>query len=90
MPCGPVQDMKQVFEHPQVVARGMRLDLPHPTAAEGTVPGVACPIKLVGEELPPPTAPPMLGAHTDGVLREVLGMSEDEIHALREARVIHS
>ena len=77
-----------MFEHPQVVARGMRLDLPHPTAAGGSVPGVACPIKLVGEELPAATAPPTLGAHTDGVLREVLGMEEAEIEALRAAKVI--
>ena len=88
VPCGPVQDMKQVFEHPQVVARGMRVDLPHPTAAGGTVPGVACPIKLVGEEPPPATAPPLLGAHTDSVLREVLGMSDAEIGRLRDAEVI--
>lgn len=88
VPCGPVCNMKQVFEHPQVIARGMRLDLPHPTAADGTVPGVACPIKLVGEELPTPTAPPMLGAHTDSVLREVVGMDDAEIRALRESNVV--
>ena len=66
----------------------MRMDLPHPTAAGGTVPQVACPIKLVGEELPPPRAPPTLGAHTDSVLREVLGMDEAEISSLRESQVI--
>jgi crotonobetainyl-CoA:carnitine CoA-transferase CaiB-like acyl-CoA transferase len=88
VPCGPVQDMRQVFEHPQVVARGMRLDLPHPTAAEGTVPGVACPIRLVGEELPAPTAPPQLGEHTDRVLKDVLGMPESVICELRDGKVI--
>ena len=88
VPCGPVCNMEQVFEQPQVKARGMRLDLPHPTAAEGTVPGVACPIKLVGEELPPATAPPALGAHTESVLRDVLGMDEAEIRSLRDANVI--
>jgi crotonobetainyl-CoA:carnitine CoA-transferase CaiB-like acyl-CoA transferase len=88
VPCGPVCDMKQVFEHPQVVARGMRLELPHPTAAEGSVPGVACPIKLVGEELPAPRAPPLLGAHTDEVLREVARLDDAQIRALREAGVV--
>ena len=88
VPCGPVCNMQQVFEHPQVVARGMRMDLPHPTAAEGTVPQVACPIKLVGEELPPATAPPMLGAHSDSVLREVLGMGQDEIRSLRKEGIV--
>lgn len=88
VPCGPVCNMKQVFEHPQVVARGMRLDLPHPTAAAGSVPGVACPIKLVGEELPMPRAPPLLGAHTDEVLREVLNMDDAQIRDLRESGVV--
>ena len=88
VPCGPVQNMEQVFQHPQVVARGMRLDLPHPTAAAGTVPGVACPIKLVGEQLPPATAPPLLGADTDAVLRDVVGMDDAEICALRDAHVV--
>jgi len=88
VPCGPVCDMQQVFDHPQVIARGMRMDLPHPTAAQGTVPQVACPIKLVGEELPPATAPPTLGAHTVSVLREVLDMDDAQIRSLREARVI--
>ena len=78
----------QVFELPQIVARGMRMDLPHPTAAEGTVPQVACPIKLVGEELPTASAPPTLGAHTDTVLGEVLGMDAVAIGKLREARII--
>ena len=66
----------------------MRLDLPHPSAAEGSVPGVRCPITLVGEELPPSTAPPRLGAHTESVLRELLGMSDAQISALRERSVI--
>lgn len=66
----------------------MRIDLPHPTAAEGTVPQVACPIKLVGEELPPATAPPMLGAHSESVLRDILDMGDDEIRSLRAKKVI--
>ena len=66
----------------------MRMDLPHPTAAEGTVPQVASPIKLVGEELPAATAPPTLGAHTEDVLQEVLGMDGAAIGALREEKVI--
>ena len=65
-----------------------RLSTTNHSAAAGTVPGVACPIKLVGEELPPPTAPPLLGAHTESVLRDVLGLPDGEIRALREAHVI--
>ena len=80
--------MRQVFEHPQVIARGMRVDLPHATAADGSVPGLACPIKLVGEDLPSTAAPPLLGEHTDSVLREVAGLDDVQIRALREEQVI--
>ena len=43
MPCGPINTLDQVFADPQVVARGMRIDLPHPTA--GSVPQVASPLR---------------------------------------------
>ena len=46
VPCGPVNNLDQVFADPQVQARGMRVDVPHPTAAAGTVPLVANPIKM--------------------------------------------
>ena len=44
--------------------------------------------KMVGEEPPPATAPPLLGAHTDTVLREVLGLDDAKLRELREAQVI--
>jgi crotonobetainyl-CoA:carnitine CoA-transferase CaiB-like acyl-CoA transferase len=86
VPNGPINNIRQVFEEPQVVARGMRIDLPHPSA--GTVPLVASPMRFsatpVEHRLPPPT----LGQHTEEVLHEVLGFDEKRIRALREARVV--
>jgi formyl-CoA transferase len=69
-----------VFEHPQVRARKMRIDVPHPLS--GSVPLVASPMKL---SVTPPQctqAPPMLGEHTTAVLQERLGMNADQIAEL--------
>jgi crotonobetainyl-CoA:carnitine CoA-transferase CaiB-like acyl-CoA transferase len=83
VPCGPVNTIDRVFEDPQVKARGMKVDLPHPLAGEGTVPLIANPVKLSGTPIHYRHAPPTLGQHTDEVLAEVLGMSEAEIAAER-------
>ncbi|MBK17539.1 MAG: CoA transferase [Rhodospirillaceae bacterium] len=86
VPCGPLNNMEQVFAHPQVQARGMQMELDHPLA--GTVPQVASPIKITGEEFEYQGAPPTLGQHSEHVLGEVLDMSEDEITALRDSGVL--
>lgn len=59
IPAGPINTIDQVFADPQVIARGLRIDLPHPTA--GTVPGVANPIRFSSTPLVPDRAPPVLG-----------------------------
>ncbi|MFL6551676.1 MAG: CaiB/BaiF CoA transferase family protein [Povalibacter sp.] len=86
IPLGPINSLAQVFEHPQVQSRQMRIDVPHPLA--GTVPQVASPIKM--SETPPQssTAPPLLGEHTNQVLQQRLGLSSDDIDRLRAAGVI--
>lgn len=86
VPCGPLNNMEQVFAHPQVQARGMQMELDHPLA--GSVPQVASPIKYSGEELEYQGAPPTLGQHSDLVLSDILDMSEDEIETLRNAGVL--
>ena len=88
VPCGPVNTLDQVFADPQVQARGMRLDLPHPSASAGTVPLVANPLKM---SLTPPDyrhSPPTLGEHSDEVLEELLGLGEAERAQLRAAGTI--
>jgi crotonobetainyl-CoA:carnitine CoA-transferase CaiB-like acyl-CoA transferase len=88
VPCGPVNDMTQVFADPHVQSRGMVTTLPHDLAGGAPVPFVASPIKM--SETPPAyrLPPPTLGQHTDDVLHELLGLRDDEIAALRAEKVI--
>jgi len=81
VPGGPVNTIDRVFEDPQVKAREMRIDLPHPLAGDGTVPLIANPVKLSGTPIEYRHAPPTLGQHTDEILAEVLGLDADEIAA---------
>ena len=85
VPCGPVKNIAQVFEDEQVVARNMKIDVPHPQAQSGTVPLIANPVKFSETPIQYRMAPPTLGQHTDEILREVLGCDEGEIAALADA-----
>jgi crotonobetainyl-CoA:carnitine CoA-transferase CaiB-like acyl-CoA transferase len=86
VPNGPINDIAQVFDEPQVKARGVRIEAAHPVA--GTVPMVASPMRFSGTPLEHKTPPPMLGEHTDEVLQKVLGKKPDEIARLRDAKVV--
>jgi crotonobetainyl-CoA:carnitine CoA-transferase CaiB-like acyl-CoA transferase len=74
VPCGPINRLDEVFADAQVVARGLRIDLPHPLA--GSVPGVANPIQLSASPVVYHSAPPLLGQHTQAVLAEWLGTAD--------------
>ena len=86
VPNGPINDVAQVFEEPQVKARGVRIELDH--AAAGRLPMVASPMRFSATPLDYRLAPPLLGQHTEEVLRGLLGKSEPEIARLRAAGVI--
>lgn len=88
VPCSPVNDLAQVFADPQVQARGMRIEVPHPLSGSGRVPMVANPIRFSATPVQYRHPPPLLGQHTDEVLGELLAMSEAERAALRAAGVI--
>jgi crotonobetainyl-CoA:carnitine CoA-transferase CaiB-like acyl-CoA transferase len=88
VPCGPVNTMTEVFADPQVQARNMSMEMPHPSAGGEPVPLLSCPIKLSAS---PPTyrhAPPTLGQHTDEVLTEVLDLDGAALDALRRDGII--
>jgi crotonobetainyl-CoA:carnitine CoA-transferase CaiB-like acyl-CoA transferase len=85
VPVGPINDLAQVFAHPQVKSRGLQLELPHPLA--GSVPSVANPIRLSATPLRYETAPPTLGQHTREVLSG-LGIDERELQTLARDGVI--
>jgi len=86
VPCGPINRLDQVFADPQVVHRGMRVEVPHPLA--GTLPLVANPIRFSRTPIRYEQPPPLLGQHTEEILREVLGKSPEEIARLRGLGVI--
>jgi len=86
VPCGPINSIAQALADPQIVSRGLRVDLPHPLA--GRVPLVGNPIKMSATPPAYDRHPPLLGEHTEEVLRELVGCSEIEIRALREAGTI--
>jgi len=86
VPYGVVNNFQQVFEDPQVQARGMKFEMDHPSA--GTIPLVRSPVNLQGSPPVYRRPPPLLGEHTDDVLRDILGKSDDDIAALKEAGVV--
>ncbi|MNN51826.1 Succinyl-CoA:(R)-benzylsuccinate CoA-transferase subunit BbsF [compost metagenome] len=86
VPCGPINDLAQMFADPQVKARGLAIEIPHPLA--GKVPQVASPIRLSETPVEYRNAPPLLGEHTEQVLSDVLGLAAAEIERLRGASVL--
>jgi glutaryl-CoA transferase len=71
VPAGPINNLAEVFADPQVVARGMRIDLPHPAAKGGSIPGVRSPITINGRRAAADRAQPQVGEHTKEILREI-------------------
>lgn len=86
VPCGPINDIGEVFANEQVQAREVAIELPHPKA--GKVKLVRNPIRMSATPATSDKAPPLLGQHTDEVLRDVLGRSDAEIAALRDKGVL--
>ncbi len=86
VPCGPINRIDQVFADPQAHARGLKVPMQHATA--GMIDLVASPLKL--SKTPPEykNAPPILGQHTDEVLRETLDLSPADLAALRQSGVL--
>ena len=71
MPAGPINNLEQVFDDPQVMHRGMQLDLPSDAAKGGTIPGVRTPIMIDGAPMAAERPAPRLGEHTEEILREI-------------------
>lgn len=86
VPCGPINTLDKVFEDAQVKHRQMQVSLSHPVVGE--VASVANPIKFSATPISYGAASPVLGQHTDSVMREVLEMEADEIASLRQKGVV--
>jgi len=85
IPCGPINNYAQVFADPQVLARGMVAEIDHPTL--GRMKTLGSPIKLSATPPDVQRRAPLLGEHTDDVLREA-GYGETEIRWLHESAVV--
>jgi crotonobetainyl-CoA:carnitine CoA-transferase CaiB-like acyl-CoA transferase len=86
VPCGPINDIAQVFDNPQIKHRKMLNKLTHPE--NGKVPTVANPINFSRTPITYKQAPPNLGEHTEDVLTELLGYDGKAIGRLRHSKVI--
>ncbi|MQT60859.1 CoA transferase [Pseudomonas sp. FSL R10-0399] len=86
VPCGPINELAQVFADPQVQARGLAFELPH--ALAGLVPQVGSPIRLSETPVEYRRAPPLLGEHTQEVLARVLGVATVDLELLRQSGVL--
>jgi crotonobetainyl-CoA:carnitine CoA-transferase CaiB-like acyl-CoA transferase len=86
VPNGPINNIAQVFDEPQVQARRVRIELDHPVA--GKLPLVASPMRFSETPLEYSLPPPLLGEHTDTVLRSLLGKSDAEIAQLRAEGIL--
>lgn len=86
IPCGPVYTMDEIFSNPQVLHRGMLVEIDHPVA--GKIKQIGIPMKFSEtlEEIKAP--PPLLGQHTEEILKIFLKLSENEVSQLRKEKVI--
>lgn len=86
VPCAPINTVDRVVKDPQVNARHMLVEIEHPVAGKMHVPGV--PIKMYKTPGSVDTPAPLLGQHTEEILKELLGMSKEEVDALRAKDVL--
>lgn len=87
VPCGPINNLHEVFENEQVIARGVELQVPHPTAGQMKL--VASPMHLSNTPVEVRLPPPLLGQHTDEILHQYLQMSDAQIAELRSKGIIN-
>ena len=86
VPCGPIHDMKQVFEDPQVRHRDMQRSLPHGAGVQA--PSVANPIRLSDTPIGYVRSAPLLGEHNESILGQRLGLSPGRIAELKARGVV--
>ncbi len=86
VPNGPINTLEQVFAEPQAIARGLKLELAHPLA--GTVPLIRSPMRFSATAIEHNRPPPLLGEHTDEILRDVAGFSAAAIAQLHADGVV--
>ena len=86
VPCGPINNLQEVFENEQVQARGVQISVPHPSA--GAMKLVASPMRLSETPVEVRLAPPTLGQHTDEILRDCLYLDSHAIMSLHQKGIV--
>jgi len=86
VPHAPILGIQDALAQPQAVAREMVVETDH--AVLGKIPIVNRAITFPGDRQPVPTAPPVLGQHTDEILRDILGLTAEKIAQLRASKVV--
>jgi formyl-CoA transferase len=86
LPCGRINSIPEVFDHPQAKAREMTLEAEHPSAGNVRLPGFPYKLSETPAEIHRP--PPMLGQHTEEVLISLLDYSAQEVASLRETGIL--
>ena len=87
--CGPINTLQQVFSDPHVQARGVVVEMPHASLPNGgTVKVIANPVRLSETPADYRLPPPLLGQHTDEVLKHALGLDDAKLATLRGNGVI--
>ncbi len=86
IPCAPINTFGQTLSDPQVLHRKMVVDLPHPNGQTTKGPGNPIKLSRTNEESYSPA--PLKGQHTSEILGDLLGMSEEQIQALRDSETI--
>ena len=85
VPCGPINSMAEVFSDPQTCHRGLAIEVPHASGALTRL--VGNPMRLSRTPVQY-RAPPMLGEHSDQVLKDELGLTEAQIQGLKDRAII--
>jgi glutaryl-CoA transferase len=88
VPCGPINDLKAVFDDPHIKSRQLQIEMAHP--AGGMVPLVGSPMRMSATPVAYRSPPPLLGEHTLAVLETFLGLSRDEISRLSGSKVVQA
>lgn len=88
VPCGPVNNLQEVFNDPQIQHREMEISMPHETADEGKVHLIGNPIKMRDTPVSYRYPPPRVGEHSAEILAEVLGLDENAIKTLTDEGTI--
>lgn len=86
IPIAPINSIDRVFDDPQVLAREMKVNTPHPTA--GLIPMVGSPLVIPTSPVDYRLPPPLLGEHTEDILKELLNYDRKGVKELRDNNVI--